>query len=358
MIDETLTQQFLDYCEDQQNLSANTIIAYRQDLKSFLIFYQRTVGRIETQQETVLRYLRYLRNAKSLRSSTVQRRLSTLRRCLQWRRQFKCGPPSPFDGLHLTFRKPKSPPRAIDESTLRCLFVDTSAEKPIQCSFSQEQITYLMLRLLIVTGLRIGELTGLNINDVFSQDARIRVVGKGSRERIVYIANDSQLAEFRQFMEWRRQKEKPSSHLFPNRCGKRLTPPAFRKRLKVLSTSRNIAPHLAPHQFRHSAATLLIENGVDIRIVQRLLGHASIATTEIYTHVADAALHSAVSRADTLSNLVPQPSRNSAFQRLKLRSSMTGFDVVLRDIGLHQRVQWTPAVNAENIDKCHMAFYI
>ena len=323
MINEILAEQFLDYCEDQQNLGPNTIVAYRQDLKSFLAFYHRTVGRVETQQEMVLRYLRYLRNAKSLKSSTVQRRISTLRRCLRWRRQFRFGPPSPFDGLHLTFRKPKPTPRAIDANTLRCLFKNTDSNARSISSFSQEQITHLMLRVLIVTGLRIGELTGLNINDVFSQDTKIRVMGKGSRERIVFVANDGLLAEFKRFLEWRRQKEKPSNHLFPNRCGRRLTPPAFRKRLKVLSADRNIAPHLSPHQFRHSAATLLIENGVDIRIVQRLLGHASIATTEIYTHIADVALHSAISRADILTKLAPEHPENIVVQMLKPKSRAT-----------------------------------
>ena len=350
MIDETLAQQFLDYCEDQQNLSPNSIIAYRQDLKSFVAFYRQTFGRIETQPETVLRYLRYLRNEKSLKTSTVQRRISTLRRCLQWRRQFKCGPPSPFDGLRLTFRKPIRKPRAIDACTLRCLFMDVGFEKPTSNPFFQEQITYLILRLLIVTG--------LNINDVFSQDSKIRVLGKGSKERIVYVANDSLIAEFRQFMEWRREKEKPSSHLFPNRCGKRLTPPAFRKRLKVLSASKNILPHLTPHQFRHSAATLLIENGVDIRIVQRLLGHASIATTEIYTHVANVALQSAISCADTLSNLVHRPPCNSAFQRLNMNSWISAGGVALPDTSLHQQAHWIAVAKADNIDKCHMTSYV
>ena len=328
MIDETLAQQFLDYCEDQQNLSQNSIVAYRQDLKSFLTFYQLTDRQVEPRQDTVLRYLRYLRYAKALKPSTVERRISTLRRCLRWRRRFKFGPPSPFDGLHLTFRTPKPKSRAIDASTLQCLFMDAGVRNPIRNFFSQVQISYLMLRLLVVTGLRIGELTGLNINDVFSQDSKIRVLGKGSRERIVYVANDSLLAEFMRFMEWRRQNEKPSCHLFPNRCGNRLTPPAFRKRLKVLSATRNIVPHLTPHQFRHSAATLLIENGVDIRIVQRLLGHASIATTEIYTHVTDVALHSAVSRADILTTLEPERSENIVVHRLRPKNmASTNFPI-------------------------------
>ena len=83
-------------------------------------------------------------------------------------------------------------------------------------------------------------------------------------------------------------------------------PPAFRKRLKLICKDKGIAPHLTPHQFRHSAATLLIENEIDIRVVQRLLGHASIATTEIYTHVSNIALQQAIARADILAHFEPE----------------------------------------------------
>lgn len=165
---------------------------------------------------------------------------------------------------------------------------------------------HLMLKLLIVTGLRIGELTGLNIKNVFNHDRKIRVLGKGNKERIVYVANSRLLIEFKQFMSWRRQGDKLASHLFPNRCGERLMPPAFRKRLKLLCEDKDITPHVTPHLFRHSAATLLIENEIDIRVVQRLLGHASIATTEIYTHVSDIALQRSVMRADILAHLEPE----------------------------------------------------
>lgn len=306
MIDETLAQQFLDYCEDQQNLSPYTIIAYKQDLKAFMIFYRGTDNHDESEQKTILRFVRYLRNAKSLKASTVQRRLSTLRRCFRWRGQILRGPLSPFHGLELKFRKPKTIPRSIDAKTLQHLMTRNSYNQSTIGAFSQDDVMHLMLKMLITTGLRIGELTGLNIKDVFNHDRKIKVLGKGSKERIVFVANSKLLIEFKQFMAWRRQNDKPASHLFPNRCGDRLMPPAFRKRLKLLCEDKGIAPHLTPHQFRHSAATLLIENEIDIRVVQRLLGHASIATTEIYTHVSNIALQRAITRADILAHLEPE----------------------------------------------------
>lgn len=166
MIDETRAQQFLDYCEDQQNLSPNTIVAYRQDLKSFMLLHQSTLESADTERETVLRYLRFLRKAKFLHPSTIQRSIATLRMCVKWRRRCNIGAPSPFDGLHLTFRKPKLTPRAIDTCVLQHLLNHENQNPSLKLSYSEANITILVLRILIMIGLRIGELTGLNIKDV------------------------------------------------------------------------------------------------------------------------------------------------------------------------------------------------
>jgi hypothetical protein len=157
--------------------------------------------------------------------------------------------------------------------------------------------------LLVVTGLRIGEITGLDVGDVSGAASRIRVRGKGNRERTVYVTNERLLLDFQTYWEWRYRVAGAASCLFVNSLGRRLTAPAFRKRLRTVSKKLVVDPHLTPHRFRHSAATLLIEEGVDIRLVQRLLGHASIATTELYTKVSDNSLVAAIERADTLSQV-------------------------------------------------------
>jgi integrase/recombinase XerD len=181
--------------------------------------------------------------------------------------------------------------------------VDPSEELSVPREITATQITGLIARLLIVTGLRIGELTSLRVCDVTGAATQIRVRGKGDRERTVYVANERLQTDFRRFLEDRCDAAGSQAWLFTNSMGDRLTAQAFRKRLRTLSRSLRIDPHLTPHQFRHSAATLLIEEGVDIRLVQRLLGHASIATTEIYTKVSDNSLSSAVSAADTLAKI-------------------------------------------------------
>lgn len=165
---------------------------------------------------------------------------------------------------------------------------------------SQIDVTILIIKLLIVTGLRISELTNLKVRDVSPDGGQILVNGKGNRERIVFVPNRALQEELRHFLEARYAQGGSSAPLFLNTERRRLRSATFRKRLRALSRRLGIAPHLTPHRFRHSAATLLIEEGIDIRMVQALLGHASLRTTEIYVRVSNHALRRALERADIL----------------------------------------------------------
>ena len=157
-----------------------------------------------------------------------------------------------------------------------------------------------MIKLLIVTGLRISELTTLKIRDVSTDASQMIVHGKGNKERIVFVPNDELQDTFRRYCADRAAHGSQKSPLFLNALGRRLRSQTFRKRLRVLSHHLGIAPHLTPHRFRHSAATLLIEEGIDIRIVQALLGHANLKTTEIYVRVSNHALKRALKQVDIL----------------------------------------------------------
>nr|WP_279391819.1 tyrosine-type recombinase/integrase [Shimia aestuarii] len=154
--------------------------------------------------------------------------------------------------------------------------------------------------MLIVTGLRISELTNVRIRDVSQDGGQILVRGKGNKERIVFVPNHELQEDVRRHSEVRRRKSSVAAPLFLNTEGRRLRSATFRKRLRALSKRLDIEPHLTPHRFRHSAATLLIEEGIDIRTVQALLGHASLRTTEIYMRVSNYALRRAMERADVL----------------------------------------------------------
>jgi len=154
-----------------------------------------------------------------------------------------------------------------------------------------------------VTGLRISELTNLKVCDVSPDSGQILVRGKGSKERIVFVPNRELQEEFQRHCQLRSEHGSMMSPLFLNTVGRRLRAATFRKRLRALSKRLVIEPHLTPHRFRHSAATLLIEEGIDIRMVQALLGHANLKTTEIYVRVSNHALRRALERVDVLSGL-------------------------------------------------------
>ena len=304
--------EFITYCKEHKNLSENTLLGYNQDLKAYIEFNSTVEASEIISQENVLTYLRYLRNIKKHSAATVRRRIVTLRKFLKWYTSIDEAFISPFDALDINLRIPKRLPRPVDRETLKILFSQSKSitlpdyilDESHSCTnITPEQITGLAARILIVTGLRIGELTHLRLCDISGAASRIRVIGKGNKERTVYLTNENLLHDMRMYLRIRSIDAEPTEYLFTNRAGKRLTEATFRKRLRRKSSELNFPEYLTPHRFRHSAATLLIEEGVDIRIVQRLLGHASIATTEIYTQVSDNSLVAAIAKADTLATV-------------------------------------------------------
>lgn len=311
LTDDIIT--FLGVCSEQRGLSDNSLKGYRQDLEAF-VRYREGRAELDSSQHVVLDYLRHLRDVKRHKPATVRRRIVTLRKFFDWR-SARGDDPSPFLGLELDLRIPKRLPRPVDRPTLKLVlhharpfaaapargWRDVDDRRP-----SLQQTTGLATRVLLATGLRIGELTNLRLRDVTGAGSRLSVVGKGDRERVVYLTNERLLADFGAYWRWRRTQLVVTDRLFLNARGGRLSEAAFRKRLRTMSRDLELTEHLTPHRFRHSAATLLIEQGVDMRIVQRLLGHASIATTEIYTEVSDTSLVAAIERADVLGSVDAQ----------------------------------------------------
>lgn len=302
--------RFHTYCKEQLGLSEHSLRAYQQDLKAFQGFIQTRDNTDIVTGDLLIQFHQHLREVSKAGPATIRRRFVTLRSYYKWFEGEPDGAPSPFIGLRLDLKVPQRLPRPIDRPTLSTLFgvakhlIEVNPERPVMNKeISADQVTGLIVRLLVVTGMRIGEITNLRLRDVSGVCTKIRVRGKGNRERTVHVTNARLLCDFRYYWEKRSRAEDSSAYLFLNSRGDRLAEAAFRKRLRTMSRSLLITPHLTPHRFRHSAATLLIEEGVDIRIVQRLLGHASISTTEIYTKVSDNSLVAAIERADTLAQV-------------------------------------------------------
>jgi integrase/recombinase XerD len=153
------------------------------------------------------------------------------------------------------------------------------------------------LELLLATGIRVGELIRLRPADLDLAEGVLRVIGKGNRQRVVFLPGTRVRRLLDSYLARRAALQPRAESLFVADDLRPITAPGVRAFLKEIAKSAGLSRRVTPHLLRHTAATLLLEAGVDIRFVQRLLGHASIMTTQLYTHVSDKALQTAISRA-------------------------------------------------------------
>jgi integrase/recombinase XerD len=294
-------KNFLDYCAVERQLSQNTLQAYSYDLADFgkWLPIRKPVAAITT--ETLRTYLEDMVSQRKLSPSTVRRRLACLRAFFRYLDE-NGDAADPFVGWRLKLPRRKRLPRTLSRDETTSLLAATrrgAARRSLPISGLRTEV-----RLMISTGIRVGELCTIRVGDVSHDGSTLRIHGKGSRDRIVYITNVDLRTDLRKLASFRQKSFGSVSPLFVNRNGQRMRPHSFRSQLRSFAGNAGLQRRVTPHMLRHTAATLLIESGVDIRIVQRLLGHSSIATTEIYTHVSDETLRSTLERANVLGTLV------------------------------------------------------
>jgi integrase/recombinase XerD len=295
LITVEMTKTYVDRLRNTRNPSPHTLLAYASDLRHYCAFLgsQNVDG---TSAEAILGYLAALNQAGAA-ARTVRRRINCLRGFYRDLVHEKAIEASPFTSLELRLPKARNLPRGISRSETRAL---ASAAWP-ECSRAARlnalpTISTAVL-ILICTGLRVGELVSLQSDDFHADNGALRVHGKGKRERMVFLVDN----------ELRRLVAK----LADQRAGLTLfghgdapwTTEWVRRALRAFAASAGVSGTVTPHMLRHTCATLLLEDGVDLRFLQRLLGHESIATTAIYAHVADISLLRALEDAQLLSRL-------------------------------------------------------
>jgi site-specific recombinase XerD len=289
---------FLRYCKIERQLSEHTLQAYKGDLDDFCRFVGLETAVDSIADLTLTEYLTDLLDRRKLAIATVRRRFACLRAFN--RRLVVLGQVGNlFDRWRLQLPRRKRLPRALSKLEVSSLLTGLASkrEKPALPRSATA------VRLMVATGIRVGELCKIRVDDPSLDGKSLRIHGKGARDRIVYISDASLQAELRKLIEWHRERGSTSGNLFLNRRARPMKPQSIRSELRRYSAKVRTARRITPHMLRHTAATLLIERGVDIRFVQRLLGHSSIATTEIYTHVSDEALRKTLERADVLGTL-------------------------------------------------------
>lgn len=279
--DETIIERFIDVLWLQHGLSSNTLSAYRRDLKVYLAWLtQRGQCLLEARREDLLAYLAdSVRNGAKRR--TTARHLSSLRRLYRYFLQEGLRSDDPSAQIESP-RLDRPLPKSLTEKEVEALLDAPEVNKPLGLRDRA------MLETLYATGLRVSELVRLTVSQVSLDAGVVRVVGKGDKDRIVPMGEEA--------MEWlvrylsdarpRLVHGHITDALFPTARGSAMTRQAFWHNIKRYAARAGIRQALSPHTLRHAFATHLINHGADLRVVQLLLGHSSVSTTQIYTHVA------------------------------------------------------------------------
>lgn len=295
--------RFLQHSRVVKSLSRNTLRAYESDLCHFAAHVEgATVSSIG--RDTLRGYGCALLDRHRLKPTTVKRRMATLKVFFDWLEREQLVTISAFQRLDLVVRLPKRLPRALSRDEMTSLL--RAATKEVKSSREEHdaQVTQFVVFTLFATGLRVGELASVQLADVSAREGVIQVRGKGNRERRVYLSGRRAMDVLKSFLRARARVQVESDRLLVTATGRPIHAPHLRSRLAALAVRADLKRRVTPHMLRHTAATQLLEAGVDIRLVQRLLGHASITTTQLYTHVTDTVLRSRLAKANTVSLLM------------------------------------------------------
>ena len=291
-----LSTEFLEHCR-RKGLSLHTQRAYRQDLRDYGAWLRRIEGRDPLDKETVVGWISNLHD-RGLAPASIKRRIACLKVKFGWLEDEERIASNVFHTLKTRIRLPRRLPRDLTKDELRALFARAAAEARSRPNDVPRATLHLGLELLFATGMRIGELCGIRLENLDIAGGTIRINGKGNRERRVYLVDERLRGSVESYLDIRRAARPSTDVLLVTGRGTPARPDYFRRRLHKLARAAPIRRRVTPHMLRHSAATQLLEAGVDIRYVQKLLGHSSISTTEIYTHVTDVSLRSAILRAN------------------------------------------------------------
>jgi site-specific recombinase XerD len=294
--------EFLRFCANERQLSQHTLQAYSADLADFRKWLPTNRDIADVVENTLKEYLADMIGERKLATATVRRRFACLRAFFRHAADGQ-ETSDPFVKWKPKLLRRKRLPRTLSRGEISSLL---SSFQPgsLPAGKRFESCLPTAVRLMVCTGIRVGELCKIRIDDVSPDGSAFRIQGKGSRDRVAYISDPALRAELSELVRSRRKASDSCAALFLNRRGSTIKPQSIRSKLRHYAEIHvGLARRITPHMLRHTAATLLIETGVDIRFVQRMLGHSSIATTEIYTHVSDEALRATLERADVLAQL-------------------------------------------------------
>lgn len=281
---ELIVEEFLATAQSTKNLSSKTIIAYRSDLKDFCDY---TDGNT-LNKEIILSYVHELSQKRKLKDTSINRKIIVLKMFFEYLYSQNYIESNYFKLHNFKFKKEKRLPKTLAiKETAKLLTYLTNQNLAAQSDYEIWKTTrnLAMLDILISTGIRIAELSNISINDIISAERVILIHGKGRKQRLIYISCPQTWSNLTQWLRIRRTRPTNTDKVFVNRYGEQISIHGIEYIYNTVKKNANINSNSTPHYLRHTFATNLLANGADLRSVQELLGHSSIATTEIYTEV-------------------------------------------------------------------------
>ncbi len=280
-----LIQQYLDFCENMKGLNSKSISAYKKDLMQFEEINKSNADWCTKQ--TVEEYIKNL--YKNFKPRTAKRKVASLKAFFHYLEIEEHISSSPFHKIKYKRKEAVVLPRAIPISVISQMFnfiYNLEQDENIS-DYKRKNLVrdIAVLEMLFASGLRIGELCSLKNTNINLKDKILKVNGKGSRERYIQITNQSVLKSLKKYQKVFANEIQSTGYFFCNNRGNKLSEQSARFMISKYARMCNAGIHITPHMFRHTVATLLLEEDVDIRYIQELLGHSSITTTQIYTHV-------------------------------------------------------------------------
>ncbi len=286
--------EYLDYCKFRKELDFNTLKAYRIDLRQFFEF----AGKGMPDRRIIEAYITELH--KKYRQKTVKRKIASLKAFYTYLEEQELITESPMRRIRTKFKEERILPRIIPrreiEKLLNVMYRQLRSGKGKKTILRDLAV----VEMFFATGARVYEVANIKIENMDLSSGIIRFMGKGGKERMIQIGSREVTVLLRQYYTENKEVIRRCGYFFVNQNGNRFSEQSIRRMLKQYTKRAGIERNITPHMFRHSFATYLIEEGVDVSCVQRILGHSSIKTTQIYIHIA------AGTQADILRNMHPR----------------------------------------------------
>lgn len=279
-----LIEVYLTFCTARKNLDFKTTKSYSIDLRQFTDFILIQNTKWYT-KKSVEKYIDILHN--KYKPKSVKRKIASLKAFFHYLEIEEIIEINPFHKIQVKYKEPFILPKTIPLNIIEQIIKFAYTEQNNSTTYYSKKIALrntLILELLFATGMRISELCTLSLDSLDLSDYVIKIHGKGSKERLIQICNKNIQNLINQYCKEFQFELSCKNFLFINRLGNRLSEQSVRNMIADYANRANIHLHITPHMFRHSFATLLLEEDVDIRYIQQMLGHSSITTTQIYTH--------------------------------------------------------------------------